>query len=238
MILEKSPKWGFIDIIMVAVVITMASFLFSIWQEQIGQLLLSWGIPENGYTFFVSAYLVQFIVTVGMVYFFTVVVNKAQAGDIGFKAVSAAEFWGYGVGGGILLLTIVFLLSIPIGYLNPQLQPQLYEEMLRSVTEKSALLWLVFISVVLAPLSEEMFYRAMIYPVFRRYLGPTWAIIVAGSLFGLAHFDLWRFIPLAIGGMGLCYIYEKTRSLLVASVAHGVWNLIMTLIVYYSVNLT
>jgi membrane protease YdiL (CAAX protease family) len=140
------------------------------------------------------------------------------------------------VGGGILLITIVFVLSIPIAYLNPELEPQMYEEILRSLTDKNAIIWLMVIGVVLAPLSEEMFYRGMIYPVFRRYLSPLWAMAVSGTIFGLAHFDLWRSIPLAIGGIGLCYIYEKTGSILVTTVAHGVWNLIMTLMVIYSVS--
>lgn len=237
MLLEKRPQWSFIDIILVYMGIMISGILFAVWQQEIGELLLSWGIPQNLYTFFVSAFLVQFLVTVLLVYFFTVVVNKASARDIGLKAASGAEFMKYGVGGGILLLLIVMLLSIPIGYLNPQLDPQPYEEMLRSVTQEASFIWLVIIGVVLAPLSEEMFYRGMIYPVFRHYLGPSWAVVIAGIIFGLAHLDLWRAIPLAVGGMGLCYIYEKTRSIWVTTVAHGVWNLVMTVMVYYSISL-
>lgn len=237
MILERRLKWSFIDIILVYVGIMLSGILFAVWQKEIGQILLSWGIPQNLYTFFFSAFLVQFLATVLLVYFFTIVVNKASMRDIGFEAASGADFIKYGVGGGILLLVIVMVLSIPISYLNPHIDPQPYEEMLRSVTQEASFLWLVIIGVVLAPLSEEMFYRGMIYPVFRRHLGPTWAIVIAGIIFGLAHLDLWRALPLAVGGMGLCYIYEKTRSILVTTVAHGVWNLVMTVLVYYSINL-
>lgn len=236
MTLDKSPQWGFLEIIMVYLGIILSSIVYAMWGDEIGEILISLGIPDNDFTMFISAFLVQFLFTVVLVYFFTVVTNKATFREIGFVVVSGEDFLRYGVGGGILLLTIVFIMSIPIGYLNPQLEPQLYEEMLRSLTDDSTLFWLIITGVVLAPLSEEMFYRGMIYPVFRRYLSLPWAMAVSGIIFGLAHFDLWRALPLAVGGMGLCYIYEKTRSILVTAVAHGVWNLIMTLMVIYSIN--
>ena len=236
MTLDKSPQWGFLEIIMVYLGIILSSIVYAMWGDEIGEILISLGIPDNDFTMFISAFLVQFLFTVVLVYFFTVVTNKATFREIGFVVASGEDFLRYGVGGGILLLTIVFIMSIPIGYLNPQLEPQLYEEMLRSLTDDSTLFWLIITGVVLAPLSEEMFYRGMIYPVFRRYLSLPWAMAVSGIIFGLAHFDLWRALPLAVGGAGLCYIYEKTRSILVTAVAHGVWNLIMTLMVIYSIN--
>jgi len=234
--LDKSPKWGFLELILVYFGIMLSSVVYGICMEDINRLLASFSIPDNTFTIFVSAFAFQFIFTVLLVLFFTVVTNKATTREIGLKVASGGEFMRYGIGGGILLLIIVILLSIPIGYLNPELDPQMYEEILRSLTDRSAIIWLIVIGVVLAPLSEEMFYRGMLYPVFRRYLSPGWAMAVSGIIFGLAHFDLWRAIPLAVGGAGLCYIYEKTRSILVTTVAHGVWNLIMTMMVIYSLN--
>lgn len=236
MTLDKSPQWGFLEIIMVYLGIIFSSIVYAMWGDEIAEILVNLRLPDNDFTMFIIAFLIQFFFTVILVYFFTVVTNKATAREIGFVVASGDDFLRYGVGGGILLLTIVFIMSIPIGYLNPQLEPQLYEEMLRSLIDDATLFWLIITGVVLAPLSEEMFYRGMIYPVFRRYLSLPWAMAVSGIIFGLAHFDLWRALPLAVGGAGLCYIYEKTRSILVTAVAHGVWNLIMTLMVIYSIN--
>jgi len=74
----------------------------------------------------------------------------------------------------------------------------------------------------------------MMYPVFRRHLGIRWGATAAGAVFGLAHWDLWRTIPLAVGGALLCWIYEKTGSILVSAVAHGVWNGTLALIIYFT----
>jgi len=60
------------------------------------------------------------------------------------------------------------------------------------------------------------------------------AIILAGLLFGLAHFDLGRIIPLSVGGAILCYIYERTGSILTSALAHGIWNGVMALVVFLS----
>ena len=236
MIENKSPQWGFLELILVYLGIMMSSFVYAIWMDDIDGFLALLGVPAGDFSFFVGAFLFQFVFTVALVYFFTVITNRASARDIGFRVPPAAEFLRYGVVGGILLIAAVFLLSIPISFIKPDLQPQIYEEILRSLTDPSSIVWLTVIGVILAPFSEEMFYRGMMYPVFRRFLKPQWAMAVSGIVFGLAHFDLWRAIPLAVGGAGLCYIYEKTGSILVTSVAHGVWNLIMTLMVIYSLS--
>jgi membrane protease YdiL (CAAX protease family) len=92
------------------------------------------------------------------------------------------------------------------------------------------------VGAVLAPVSEELFYRGMIYPLFRKHLGPMWGSIISGIIFGLAHLDLWRAIPLALGGIVLCYIYEKSGSILVSILAHGVWNGVMSILIYLSLS--
>jgi membrane protease YdiL (CAAX protease family) len=190
----------------------------------------SLGAGEMGY--FLSSFMVQFIATVGFVYLFAVVFPRGRLSDLGIAKASPGSYFRYGVMGGLSLIIMVLILGYVIKYLQPDIQPQYYEEMLRSATQIPELLAVLVVGAVLAPLSEEIFYRGMFYPVFRKYLGPRWGIIFAGLLFGLVHWDLWRTIPLALGGMGLCYIYEKSGSILVSTVAHGVWNGIMSMLIF------
>jgi membrane protease YdiL (CAAX protease family) len=191
-------------------------------------------IISDPMTLFVAGALLQFLIITGLVLLFTLYINQARAADLGIKKPSGQQLLVYGVLGGAVLMVLMMLLGIPIALLQPEVQPQLFEQMLRGAGQDSSFLILLFLGVVTAPISEELFYRGMIYPFFRGYLGPSWAAILAGLVFGLAHWDLWRTIPLAVGGALLCVLYQRTGNLWVTIVAHGTWNGLMSLLVYYN----
>ena len=177
----------------------------------------------------------QFLATIGLVLLFTLG-KKASREDLGLRAASPGDILIYGCGSGIILLLFMLAVSWPLRRLLPDISPQLYETMLRNAGHGAAFVVLFFMGAVLAPISEELFYRAMIYPYLRGGLGPGWGILMAGLVFGLAHWDLWRTIPLAIGGVVLCYVYEKTGSIYVPMVAHGVWNGVMAFLVLLKIQ--
>lgn len=233
----EQPRWGFVELVLTYASIIVIGVVFGLYGETIGDLVRSLGIPDTMLTYFSIGFIIQFISTVILVLFFTVLINKASIGDLGVKkARSRTDYIKYGLAGGMVLMLVILLLGIPINYLRPDIKPQLYEEMLRSVAGFSQFAVIFIMGTILAPLSEELLYRGMMYPIFRKYLGPGWGAIAAGLVFGLAHWDLWRLIPLSVGGAILCRIYEKTGSILVSALAHGVWNAIMSVMVYISIS--
>lgn len=233
---NHKPSWTWLDVILVYLGIIILSVLFGMFGEQVMSYLYQLGLPDTDLTYFTAAYLLQFLVTVGLVVLLTGVVHRSNWQELGLTLLPAKQFFRYGIMGGLVLLTVIFLLSLPIEILNPDLEPQAYEEMLRIAQGSGQLLLLVLMGAVLAPISEELFYRGMIYPLTRYSLGPFWGAIGAGLIFGLAHWDLWRAIPLAVGGAILCYLYEKSGSIWATATAHGIWNGIMTLLVYFSLT--
>lgn len=232
---NSKPAWGFPEIIFVYLGILLLGIVFSLLGEQMQALFFRLGIPNDILSLFTAGFVLQFISTVVLVLIFTMGINRASFKDIGIKSVSGKQYLKYGLGGGLLLILVIIILGLPINYLKPDIEPQLYEDMLRSVTSSAGFIGLFIMGAVLAPLSEELFYRGMIYPVFRRYLGPVWGAVMAGAIFGLVHWDLWRAIPLAAGGIILCYLYEKTGSIFVTTLAHGTWNGIMSIVIYTSI---
>jgi len=232
--LTDRPRWGWMEIILVYVCITVIGYLVSFFYQQLEDLTAGLGMGEAGY--FLVVFLLQFIATLGLVWFFAMVTTGAGWSDLGVKATNLKNLLQYGLLGGIILIVTVVLLGLVLKQFAPDVPPQDFEQILRSVHDLKTFLPLLVAGAVLAPFSEELYYRGMIYPVFRRHLGPVWGAILAGLLFGLVHFDLWRTIPLAIGGAGLCYIYEKTQSIWVSTLAHGVWNGFMSMVVYFSVS--
>ncbi len=233
--MTERPHWGFMDIILVYIGVMAVGILTSMLGKKIlGFLPVQLGAGEMG--FFLTGFLVQFLATIGFVYLFAVLFPRGQWKDLGISKARPGSYFRYGVIGGILLIIMVLVIGYVLKYLQPDLQPQYYEEMLRSATRLSDFLVILVVGAILAPLSEELFYRGMIYPVFRKHLGPVWGAILAGLVFGMAHWDFWRTIPLALGGIGLCYIYEKSGSILVSAVAHGVWNGVMSILIYISLS--
>jgi membrane protease YdiL (CAAX protease family) len=188
----------------------------------------------NDIGYFLYGFIIQFLATVGFVYLFAVLLPRGKWRDLGVCKARPHTYFRYGIIGGILLIIMVLAMGYVLKYVQPDLQPQYYEEMLRSAIKLPEFILVFIMGAVLAPISEELFYRGMIYTLLRKHLGPVWGAILAGLIFGLAHWDLWRTLPLAIGGAALCYIYEKSGSILVSAVAHGVWNGVVAVIVYLS----
>lgn len=231
----EKPRWGLLEIAAVYIGIIAAGLVFGRFSGGIKTWLAGTGTHDTALAFFTIAYVFQFIITVSLVLIFTLVLNRAQLSDLGVRNVKVRDYLRYGLLGGLLLMFFIISLGLIINLLHPEVKPQLFEEMLRSASNWGSFITLLIMGSVLAPLSEELYYRGMIYPVFKSYLGTFWGAIMAGLLFGIVHWDLWRAIPLAAGGVILCYIYEKSGSILVSALAHGVWNGVMAFIVYFSI---
>jgi membrane protease YdiL (CAAX protease family) len=84
--------------------------------------------------------------------------------------------------------------------------------------------------VVLAPLAEEALFRGLLYGGLRTRL-PAWlAAVISAVLFGGAHMNASLFLPLALAGLILAMVYERTHSLWPSTVAHATLNGISVLL--------
>lgn len=221
----QKPKWGWIELLIVYIGTVLLTLL--------GTTMVAETFVDT-MSFFVVATILQFCINIGLIFLIVIFINKAGLADLGLNKPSGHDLVMYGLFGGTLLMIGMILLGIPLLYLQPDVDPQPFEQMLRSAGQNWQFLVLLFLGVVTAPVAEELFFRGMLYPVFRASLGPWWGAAAAGLIFGLAHWDLWRTIPLAIGGAVLCYMYEKTGNIWVTMLAHGTWNGLMSLMVYFN----
>ena len=90
---------------------------------------------------------------------------------------------------------------------------------------------MLFVACVLAPLNEELIFRAGLYRFTRQRLGRGWALVITGSLFGALHGNLAGIVPLGVLGALLAVAYEATGDIRVSIVAHGLFNLNTILII-------
>lgn len=91
---------------------------------------------------------------------------------------------------------------------------------------------LLILIAVVTPIAEELFFRGMLYPVLRRRWGIGWAITLNALLFALLHF-----IPLLIPGLFfvgliLCWVRERSGSVIPGIILHACQNGVVVLAIY------
>jgi membrane protease YdiL (CAAX protease family) len=139
--------------------------------------------------------------------------------------------------GGTLLVVLPVVALLSLGW-NLVLQalglpdaPQDLVKIFAATESRLVILGMFFVACVLAPLSEELVFRAGIYRYIRQKLGRMPAMLASGLLFGALHGSWTGAIPLAGLGMLLALVYEATGSIRVSILVHALFNLNTILIV-------
>jgi membrane protease YdiL (CAAX protease family) len=104
------------------------------------------------------------------------------------------------------------------------LRPQGPVSLLRESNDLFLLAALSISAVVIAPVTEEVIFRGYLYPVVKRYSDRWFATVFTGVIFGVIHFNLAGFPLLALIGIVLVLLYEKTGSLWVTMACHAAFN--------------
>ena len=78
----------------------------------------------------------------------------------------------------------------------------------------------------LAALSEEMFFRGFVFSGLRSRMSVWPAAVISGLVFGLVHAPtgITTVIPLAVFGVALAWLYDRTGSLWPSVTAHAINN--------------
>ncbi|MBC7368128.1 MAG: CPBP family intramembrane metalloprotease [Undibacterium sp.] len=87
------------------------------------------------------------------------------------------------------------------------------------------LTYMIALATLIAPLTEELLFRAGIFRYARTRL-PRWAaLLVPALLFGALHANLASFAPLVALGIIFSLAYERTGRIGTTIIAHGLFNL-------------
>ncbi len=104
-------------------------------------------------------------------------------------------------------------------------QTQAAVELLRNSTSWIRLVYLGIVTVIMAPIAEEILFRGILYSSILQFQGRTIAIVANSVLFGLIHSNLLTLVPLIVMAVMLTLLYDRTRNLLAPIVAHSLFNL-------------
>lgn len=92
------------------------------------------------------------------------------------------------------------------------------------VTNWSERMTLIVVTIVLAPIAEEMLFRGILYPMIKQLGFPRLAWWGVSALFAAIHFNLAIFPPLLVLALLLTLLYERTNNLLAPIVTHSLFN--------------
>jgi membrane protease YdiL (CAAX protease family) len=94
------------------------------------------------------------------------------------------------------------------------------------------------LAIGIAPFTEELFFRGLLYRTLRDHHGVTIAVIVSSVVFGLVHVTLAPWLDVVLlqsvmvfTGIGLAWIYER-RGLVASVAAHTVFNVIGVVLIF------
>lgn len=174
-------------------------------------------------------YGIQIVLMLGVVWYFAIHRRKSRLRDLGLRYYSIGKTIWYS----FLALLAIFLVSFLYVFLINSLfsieAPSSKIEVLVRNRSLSSNILLVVVTLI-APFSEEVFFRGFLYSAFKKSWGVNAGLFLSSLLFAAVHLELYSFIPLMIIGWILAYMFEKTKSLIPAIFLHGVYNLILILI--------
>ncbi len=90
---------------------------------------------------------------------------------------------------------------------------------------------LLFMALIVAPVAEELFFRGILLPVFRRRLGIWPAVILSSLVFALIHFHIPSFTGLFIVAIACSLAALWGKSVVPAIWLHALFNTVNTLLV-------
>jgi len=106
----------------------------------------------------------------------------------------------------------------------PDLSQQATVQAFQRSTDPLAKFMLIIAAVIVAPIVEETVFRGFIYGVIKRFTDSWFAAFCSALLFAVVHFHIGSLIPLTVLALVLCAAYERTGSLVVPMMMHGLFN--------------
>ncbi|WOO43466.1 CPBP family intramembrane glutamic endopeptidase [Rubellicoccus peritrichatus] len=130
-----------------------------------------------------------------------------------------------------IFLTLVFskIWEVILTYLEslglaPAVQPQDLVTIFAEGGFGLVSIGLMVLAVVIAPITEELIFRAGIYRFFKGRFSARFALITSSLLFAMMHMNTMSFLPLFLLGMLLCRSYERSGNILVPIGFHALFN--------------
>ncbi|MBU1239693.1 CPBP family intramembrane metalloprotease [Myxococcota bacterium] len=132
----------------------------------------------------------------------------------------------------LLLIPFAFLMQVAGGSLDsiiltfyPSHKSSLDQFQNMVLNFPLSLIFLLLLTIVVAPLSEELYFRGLLFRGMRvKGLHVFVAALATGLIFALVHLQIVGMVTLTLVGLSCAYLSHKSRSLFYSVWLHGVYN--------------
>lgn len=216
----REPFWGYTDLgLMIGftaaaflVIATVTALLIGVFPAAKKHLGL-WGLLLQ--VIFYGLVYLGFRFTLGVRY------GRPVLASLGWRRTHFSPFLA--VGGGVGL---AFLVALIAGLLHtPQVATPID---LFSGSSLTLALFAVFAAVI-APLTEELFFRGFLQPLFSRTFGTVTGIVITALIFGALHAPeyswAWQYaLAVAFAGAVFGWVRYRANSIIPSTIMHGCYN--------------
>jgi uncharacterized protein len=203
---------GFMGLLVGIVGVVVASGLVAI------PFVVAGGDLDSG-GFIIVGTIVQDAVMIGAAYFLTADLGSPTPRTFGLRPFrSSALGWVFAAFVAYLILTSIYTVLVdPPSEQLPSGLENADQDVLLAVATGMLL-------ILVAPFAEEMFFRGFLYQAFRNSFGVLPGAALSALIFGAIHFEFFKLVQLAILGVILALLFEKTKSLWPPIILHAVNN--------------
>ena len=169
--------------------------------------------------FIIVGKIVQDLVMIAADYFVTADLGHPTARTFGLRPFKSSAFgWIFAALVAYLILTSIYTVLVdPPSEQLPSGLEDADQNLLLAIATGMLL-------IVVAPLAEEVFFRGFMYQAFRNSFGVLPGALLSALIFGAIHFEFFKLVQLAILGVILALLFEKTGSLWSPIILHAVNN--------------
>ncbi len=146
--------------------------------------------------------------------------KKAKWGVLGLRRFSLKNL---ALGVGMLFAAYFIIIIHNLTLIALDIAPQ--GEYIAQIFGMDIELWVLGLSVmVIAPITEEIFFRSFIFGGLAGKYGWKKAVFISAFVFGAAHMQLVSFIPTFLVGLVFAYLYQRSKSVIPGMLLHFTVN--------------
>ncbi len=103
-----------------------------------------------------------------------------------------------------------------------------YDQLAKQIYNGNLIIEILSIGVV-APITEELIFRGVMYKGLRTFFRPLWAVVLSAVFFGLYHGNVVQFLYAGTLGAFMAMVYERYRHIIAPILVHMSANIMSIL---------